>query len=167
MALTPLDIQQQQFPVRFRGFDVRDVDAFLERVASAFEGLLANQQRVSDELQRARQEIQAHREREEILKRAMIHSQKVVEQMKENARKSAELLVAEAEVKAEKILQRAHNRLLRLHEDISQLKRQRLQIEAQVRSVLESHAKLLDAGQEEMAEQDAEDAKLKLLTQPR
>ena len=29
MKLTPLDIQQQQFKVRFRGFDVREVDRFL------------------------------------------------------------------------------------------------------------------------------------------
>jgi YggT family protein len=36
MKLTPLDIQQQQFKVRFRGFDVREVDRFLEQTADAF-----------------------------------------------------------------------------------------------------------------------------------
>ena len=37
MKMTPLDIQQQQFKTRFRGFDVREVDTFLEQTAGAFE----------------------------------------------------------------------------------------------------------------------------------
>ena len=39
MNLTPLDIQQQKFKTRIRGFDVREVDAFLEQVANVFESL--------------------------------------------------------------------------------------------------------------------------------
>jgi len=39
MKITPLDIQQQQFKTRFRGFDIREVDAFLEQIAETFEGL--------------------------------------------------------------------------------------------------------------------------------
>ena len=35
MKITPLDIQQQQFKTRFRGFDIREVDAFLEQMAEA------------------------------------------------------------------------------------------------------------------------------------
>ncbi len=30
MRITPLDIQQKQFPMKFRGFDVEEVYAFLE-----------------------------------------------------------------------------------------------------------------------------------------
>ena len=85
--------------------------------------------------------------------------------MKQNAQKSAELIIADAEVKAEKIVNRAHNRLARLHEDISELKRQRMQIEVQIRSIIESHSKLLEIGKEEMAAMDEKDAKLKLLKQ--
>ena len=69
-----------------------------------------------------------YKKREEIFKRAILNSQKVLEQMKQNAQKSAELIIAEAEVNAEKMLNRAHNRLAQLHEDIAELKRQRMQI---------------------------------------
>ncbi len=83
--------------------------------------------------------------------------------MKENSRKSAELIIADAEVRAEKILNRAHNRLSQLHEDIVELKRQRMQIEVQISSVIESHSKLLKIGKESMEISDKEDSKLKLL----
>jgi len=165
MKMTPLDIQQQQFKIKFRGFDVREVDAFLEQMADAFESLQGENIRLNQEIKRLQLEAKGYREREESFKRAMLNSQKVLEQMKENARKSAELVVAEAEVKAEKILSRAQNRLSQLHEDIVELKRQRSQIEVQIRSVIEGHAKLLEIGKEESRIREEEDGKLKLFKQ--
>ena len=163
MKLTPLDIQQQQFKTRFRGFDIREVDAFLEQMAETFESFQKENQNRGDEVRRLELEIQGYRKREETFKRALLNSQKVLDQMKDNARKSAELIIAEAEVKAEKILNKAHNRLAQLHEDIAELKRQRIQIEVQISSIIEAHARLLEIGKEGMKESDEEDAKIKLL----
>ncbi len=167
MKLTPLDIQQQQFKIKFRGFDVREVDAFLEQLADDFESSQNENVSLQEEIDRLKLENQGYRQREETFKRAILNSQKVLEQMKDNAQKSAELIIADAEVKAEKILNRAHNRLAQLHEDIAELKRQRIQIEIQVRSILENHTRLLDLGQEETEARDQEDAKLKVLKQPK
>ena len=163
MKITPLDIQQQQFKTRFRGFDIREVDAFLEQMAETVESLQKENQNLGDEVRRLELEIQGYRKREETFKRALLNSQKVLDQMKDNARRSAELIIAEAEVKAEKILNRAHNRLSQLHEDITELKRQRTQIEVQISSIIEAHSRLLEIGKEGMKESDEEDAKVKLL----
>ena len=165
MKTTPLDIQQQKFKVRFRGFDVQEVDLFLEQMAEAFELLQRENEIAQEETSRIKLESQGYREREETFKRAMLNSQKVMDQMKTNAQKSVELIIAGAEVNAEKILNKAHNRLAQLHEDIAELKRQRMQIEVQIRSVIETHAKLLDIGKEGMQAMDDEDSKLKLLKQ--
>lgn len=163
MKLTPLDIQQQQFKVRWRGFDVREVDRFLEQTADAFSASQETTNRQEEEIRRLKLEKQGYKEREETFKRAMLNSQKVLEQMKDNARKSAEIIIADAEVKAEKILNRAHSRLSQLHEDISELKRQRVQIEVQIRAIIDAHTKLLDIGMEGMDVMDAEDTKIKVL----
>ncbi len=163
MKITPLDIQQQQFKTRFRGFDIREVDAFLEQMAETFETLQKTNQNLTDEVRRLELEIQGYRKREETFKRALLNSQKVLDQMKDNARKSAELIIAESEVKAEKILNKAHNRLAQLHEDILELKRQRTQIEVQISSIIEAHSRLLEIGKEGIKEEDEEDDKIKFL----
>jgi cell division initiation protein len=165
MNLTPLDIQQQKFKIKFRGFDAREVDAFLEQVAGVFEGMQRTHKDQQEEVRRLELEIQGYRKREETFKRALLNSQKVLDQMKDNARKSAELIIAESEVKAEKILNKAHNRLAQLHEDISELKRQRMQIEVQISSIIEAHSKLLEISKESNKEMDEVDAKLKVLKQ--
>jgi len=163
MKIMPIEIQQQQFKVRFRGFDVKEVDKFLEQLADTFELLQQENRNAQNEIQRIKLENQGYKEREEIFKRAMLNSQKVLDQMKENARKSAELIVANAEVNAEKILNRTHKRLSQLHDDIAELKRQRIQIEVQIHSIIESHTKLLEIGNEGIKAMDEEDAKLKFL----
>ncbi len=166
MNFSPLDIQHQQFRVRFRGFDIREVDHFLEQVAESMNALNAEIKQLREEIRRLKLENQGYREREETFKRAMLNSQKVLEQMKDNARKSAEIIIADAEVKAEKILNRAHNRLSQLHEDIAELKRQRMQIEMQIRSVIDAHSKLLEIGKESMDALDEADDKVAVLKQP-
>jgi cell division initiation protein len=163
MKITPLDIQQQQFSVRFRGFDVREVDTFLEQIVDEFETMIRENADRQKEIQRLRGEIQEHRDREEALKDAIVNAQKTLDNMKINAEKEAELIVAEAEVKAEKILSNAHNRLTQLHEDISELKRQRMQLEVELGTVLETHRRLLEMSTEAMDAKETSEEKLKYL----
>ncbi len=167
MDITPLDVQNRQFRVKFRGFDVKEVDSFLEQVAATLQTLSENEQRLERAFGRSQREVSAYREREETFKSALINSQTVMEQMKGNAKKSADLIIADAEVKAEKLLQRAHKRLSQLHEDISELKRQRQQIESQIQSIIETHTKILETGKEEMKVHDEQDDRLQLLNFPR
>jgi len=164
MKLTPLDIQQQQFAMRFRGFDVREVDLFLEQMASTFEQLQRDNETLKEEILRLRRESQGLKKREETFRRAMIHSQKVLENMKGNAEKQAELIIAEAEIKADKIINHAQNRLNHLQEDITELRRQRVQIEVEINAIIEAHAKLLKISQDSMRTADANDAKVAILS---
>ena len=163
MKITLQDIQQQEFRVRFRGFDVREVDSFLERIADAFKTLIAENANQQEAFQRLEREIQEYRDREKTFKEAMINAQKGLDDMRINAKKEAELIVAEAEMKAEKILSTAHDRLTQLHADISELKRQRMQLEVELGTIIEAHRKLLDMSTEAMEAKETSEDKLKYL----
>ncbi len=159
---TPLDLRQQTFKKKLSGYDIREVQDFLEQTAETLEILRNENEHLKRENERLTHETEGYRKREETFKRAMLNSQKVMEQMKENAQKSADLIVADAEVRAEKLLNGAHNRLSQLHEDIAELKRQRMQIEIQIRSIIESHSKLLEISNEETKDGDDVDSKIRL-----
>ncbi|MDY0221138.1 MAG: DivIVA domain-containing protein [Desulfobacterium sp.] len=165
MGITPAVIKQKEFTTRFRGFDVQEVDGFLEEVAHEVARLNLEISTIKEERHRLDLENQGYKKRETSLKRVMIQSQKVLEQMKLNARKSAELVVANAEVEAEKMLNRAHQRLSQLHSDITELKRQRMQIEIQIGSVIESHAKLLEMSKQDNKASEATDMNLRFIKQ--
>lgn len=163
--MTPLDITQRKFKITFRGFDVREVDGFLGDVADVFQSLLNENETLKNEIEKLKHDIKEYLNREETFKLALLNSQSVMVQMKDNAQKSADLIIADAEVKAEKILSRANSRLIQLQYDISELKRQRIQMEVRIASVIEAHSKLLEMSKGEQKTIDEEDAKVKLLVQ--
>lgn len=165
--MTAEEIHNRQFRIRFRGFDVREVDQFLDETATAMEALETRNQRLQRELRRAVRECRGFRQREASFRQALRSCEQSHTQLKENAQKTAKLIIAEAEVKAERILNKAHARLSQIHDDISELKRQRKQIEAHIQSIIETHTKMLALGKEEMNALDSEDTKLKLLNMHR
>jgi cell division initiation protein len=158
-----LDIRKQQFRIRFRGFDVKEVDSFLEQLAVEFEALSKKSEDLERETGTLGVELERYKDREKAVKDAMINTQETLDEMKLNAQKEAELIVAQAEIKAEKILSTAHNRLTQLHGDISELKRQRIQLEVELGSILEAHRKLLDMSTEAMDARETEEDKLTYL----
>ena len=164
MGITSLVVRQKEFKTRFRGFDIQEVDGFLEDVAAQLDAFDRAVEKLTDEKRRLDLENQGYRKREDTMKNAMIQSQNVLDQMKDNAKKSAQVIIASAQVEAEKILNRAHKRLSQLHSDIMELKRQRIQLEMQISSVLESHSKLLEMTKGENKAADETDATLRFIS---
>jgi len=153
MRITPLDIQQKRFGRALRGYDREEVDAFLSLLATAFEELVKENMALREDGQRKDETIADHRGRERALQETLVTAQKASEEIREAARKEAEIALSEAELQAEKIVQGAHQRYLRVVDDIQEMKRQRLQFEAGLRALVESHVKLLAAFREAGADE--------------
>jgi cell division initiation protein len=156
MKITPLDITQKSFRRALRGFDRQEVEVFLGLVASQVEALARETQTLREDARRMQEEIFDLRSRERTLHETMITAQKACQDIRDAARKEAEITLSEAELQAEKIVQSAHLRFLRIVDDIGEAKRQRVQLEASVRAIAESHLKLLDAFSDAPAEASVE-----------
>ena len=152
MKITPLDITQKSFRRAMRGFERGEVEAFLSLVAAEFEALAKEVQGLREAVHRKDEDLAELKGRERALQETMITAQKACEEIREAARKEAEITLSEAELQAEKIVQSAHQRYLRIVDDIAEMKRQRVQFEANVRNLVEGHLKLLEAFAEPPAE---------------
>ena len=152
MKITPLDIQQQQFRVRFRGFDMVEVDNFLDLLANEFEELLKENSRIGGEERRKTERISQLEAGEKELRDTLVSVQRITEEMKNNARKEGELIIEEAKLNARKILEAAQGQALQIEGEINQLKRQRAEFEASLRATVEMHWRLLESTEEESAE---------------
>jgi cell division initiation protein len=144
MNITPLDIQQQQFKGKMLGgLDPLDVDAFLQMVAAEMESLIRENSELKEQSRKISQQLEELSQREVTLRDTMLAAQKITEEMKANAQKEATLLISEAELKGERIVADAENRLMQLNNQIHEVRRQKLQFESNLRSALESHLKML------------------------
>jgi cell division initiation protein len=156
MKITPLDITQKSFRRALRGVDRQEVEAFLGLVASQVEVLAKETQTLREDARRMQEEISDLRSRERTLHETMITAQKACGEIRDAARKEAEITLSEAELQAERIVQSAHVRYLRIVDDIGEAKRQRVQLEASVRAIAEGHLKLLEAFRDAPAEASVE-----------
>lgn len=144
MKITPLDIRQKRFETSLRGFTKREVEAFLELMAGEFEEVVKENIQLKEENKRAQLKLEQYQERERTLQETMVTAQRISEDLKDAAKKESEIILADAENQAEKIVQNAHLKLVQVVDDINELKRQRVQFESQVRSILLAHQKLLE-----------------------
>ncbi len=152
MRITPLDIQQKQFPMKFRGFDVEEVYAFLEVVREEMEELLRENASLKETAQRAENQIKEHKDMESTLKETLITAQNMVEDYKTNARKEAELLVKEAELKSDSMMKDAQEKVIKIHEDIVDLKGIRRHFKEELKRLIESHLKMIEFDKEREGE---------------
>src|SRR5579871_5884861 len=136
MKITPLDIRQKRFETSFRGFTRREVEAFLELMAAEFEEVVKENIQLKEESKRNQLKLEQYQERERTLQETMVTAQRISEDLKDAAKKESEIILADAENQAEKIVQNAHLKLVQVVDDINELKRQRVQFESQVRSIL-------------------------------
>ena len=144
MRITPMDIRQQQFTVRtFRGFDRQEVEAFLDDVAEDYEQLLKENALLKEQLAALEERSRGIEEREKMLQETLITTQRLAEEMKENARREANLLIREAELQGDKFLEEARAEEAKIKAEVHALKRTRRQLAEGLRMTLDMYQRLV------------------------
>ncbi len=148
MRITPLDIQQKQFPVKFRGFEMDEVYAFLELVREEMEELMRENSSLKETVSRLDNQLKDYKNMETSLKDTLMTAQQMVDDYKANARKEAELVLRESEIKAEEMLRDAQERVVKIHEDIVDLKGIRRHFKEELKRLIQNHLQLIEFDRE-------------------
>ena len=154
MKLTPLDIQRQSFESAFRGFDRDEVRTYLNVVAEEMEQLRSENEKLQEEVRRQSALLAEHREREQILKNTLVAAQKTSEDMKDNAKKQSQMLLKEAELASDRLIETAQAKAHGIEKDILGLKQQKRQVLNSVLAAIANLRSLIQTMNEAEAEQD-------------
>ncbi len=161
-----LEIRKKEFARRLRGLDTQEVYAYLGKVAEFVQDLQQELEAMEERFSTTGEELKEYKVREQTLEATLAQTREMADEIKANGEKEAQFIVAEAELQAEKILSQAHTRLARIHDDITELKRQRAQFEVRLRSLVEAHIKLLDVEADRDRELDEMEDKIKIFRGP-
>ncbi|GHF33121.1 cell division initiation protein [Deinococcus metalli] len=110
MKSTPLDIRHQEFPQRFNGYDRHSVRAFLSDLAEEFEMLLQRQQEQQDYLLDLEKQLEERKQHEDEIRRAVVSAERIAHELRENAARESDLLLAQATTQREGVLRDAQSR---------------------------------------------------------
>lgn len=147
MRLSPLDIQHMEFEKGVSGYRRAQVRGFLERVAAEREELLKELQSARDQLAEQQRRIEALESAEADLRQAVVAAERIGNQMRENARQEARLIVEQAEVDRRAI-----------EADVARLRTMRDDFRDQFRGMLQAYGHSLERidteGARRLSEQD-------------
>jgi cell division initiation protein len=156
MELTPLDIRNQTFHKKsLGGIDAEEVKAFLDTAATAFEQLSRTRTDLTERLKIAEERVNYYRQIEKTIQDAVVTMQKTVDEVKANAEKEAELIIAEAKARAIKEVENTKKSAEDLRAEIEQLKQIRTNYFIRCRALIRGQEDLLSAmenDQRELAE---------------
>jgi cell division initiation protein len=143
MRISALDIRQQQFTTRLRGFDRQEVEAFLEDVAEDYESVVKENTLLKEQLAALEERSRNITEHERTLQDTLVTTHRLTEEMKQAAKREAEIIVRDAEMRGEKVAEELRAEEARLRQDIGSLKRMRHQFIEEVRGTLARYERLL------------------------
>ena len=152
MDLTPLDIRNQKFGKKVNGFDPAEVQAFLNQIASVFEGLLDERADLLKTINNDKKTVEDFRKLEKNLSDAAVLMSRALDDVKMRANKEADVIIAEAKAKAEQEVAAIKNHAMDLRREIDSLKQLRVNYFARLRNLMRTQEDMLS----DMEKEDSE-----------
>lgn len=149
MKISSIDIQRQKFQVKLKGYDQEEVRNFLITVAEQIEELSRENDLLKQDVERTRESLTEYEERDRILKNTLVTAQKTSETMIGTTKKEADLIIKEAEFKATKMMEHAQSQVIKIQNDMLDLKLQRKALQDKILTSIQIMHKILEYQKEE------------------
>lgn len=143
LKITPLDIKKQDFRKVMRGYDPIEIETFLEMVAEEFESLIKQKNNLSDDVLKLKTQLSDYQEVEKTFKESLMNAQQTMNQSRENSKREATLIIKEAEVRAEKIIENAKKQLIDMKNELMIIKAQKDSFAKRLQHLLASQLELI------------------------
>lgn len=136
MRITPLDIRKHPFRKTMRGFDTDQVNSFLQQIATEVEELRSENNKYGTKIKELSSQLERYQRIEETLNETLLTAQRATDDARANAQKEAELIIKDAQARADRYEKEAKDRI---HELTAELK----SLEAQKEGFLMRYSSLL------------------------
>jgi len=123
MQITARDIKEMEFSKKnFKGYDVDEVKNFLEMVASEYEKLILENNKLKNKVKNLEDELENYRNKNEKLDKILLTAQNFAENEQERVEKEIKLKYKEAEINIEKMMNEAAKEKAQLESEVQKIK---------------------------------------------
>lgn len=162
MTVSKIDLLNKQFSRSMLGYSRMEVDQFMLELADVLGNAADSQKALRKKIKQLETQVKEYRQRDETLRDTLMSTQKMVDDLKVAAGKEAQLIIDEARAKADATVQKGHNRLAQVHEEIETLKRRRTEFEVQLKGLLKTHLEMLEMAESNPEREKTEELESKL-----
>ncbi|MGN7357705.1 DivIVA domain-containing protein [Paenibacillus sp. SAF-054] len=143
MPLTPLDIHNKEFSRRLRGYDEDEVNEFLDQVIKDYESVIRENKELHNQMMSLQERLDHFLNIEETLSKTIIVAQEAADEVKNNAKKEAQLIIKESEKNADRIINESLSKSRKIAMEVEELKKQASIYRTRFRTLVEAQLELL------------------------
>ena len=169
--LTPMDIHNKDFKRSFRGYDEDEIDDFLDQVVNDYEKLFRENDRLKEDLERAKKDNEQYQQLEKNLKDTLLVAQKTAEEvttnarrnteeMRENTAKECQNMRREAEMHAKSQLDEAADKVRAIVAEYDRLVREKNQFLRKIKVAMESELAVLSETLDTLPDPEREEQRI-------
>jgi cell division initiation protein len=159
MKLSPLLIKKQEFEKSMRGYNIDEVQAFLDKVASELEELINENEALEQEIEKLNTKVSEFQKIEKNLQDTLIKAKDNSTKTLESAKSQTSLLIKEAENKASQILENANKNADDIRNAVMNLREEKNLIIARLKAIVNTQANLLEGKVKEAGEEKTKPVK--------
>ena len=105
--LTPLDIENKRFSKTLKGYNVDEVDDFLDQLTEDYEKIYRENAELRAQIDETKRELEHYKSVEHTLQNTLVMAQSTAEEVKNVAKQQAEQVIADAQKEADTIIRNA------------------------------------------------------------
>ena len=147
--LAPLEINNKEFKRSFRGYSESEVDEFLDDVFKDYEKLYRENIELKETVDRVNSKLEHFQHMENTLHNTLLIAQETAEEVKLNAKKETELVMKEADIRSQKLMEEAASKVRRMNTEYEELKKQTQIYRTRLRTLLQAQLEMLQNAAED------------------
>lgn len=141
--LTPLDIENKRFSRTLKGYNVEEVDDFLDQLTADYEKLYKENADLRNQMDENKKDLEHYRSVEHTLQNTLVMAQTTAEDIKANAQSHAEQIIRDAQSEARRATEEISKDEFEIRKRTEELKRQFGVYKAKMEALLISQLELL------------------------
>ncbi len=141
--LTPLDIENKKFTRTLKGYNVDEVDDFLDQLTLEYEKLYKENAEFKSKFDDQQKEIERYKTVERTLQNTLVMAQTTAEDIKTMAQKQADQIINEAKLEAQRMVEDVNKDEVEIRRKTEDLKKQFEVYKAKMEALLISQLELL------------------------
>ncbi|WP_392486378.1 DivIVA domain-containing protein [Haloimpatiens sp. FM7315] len=143
--LTPVEINNKEFKKGFRGYDIDEVDEFLDTVVEDYERIYKENVSLKEKVQVMNEKMEHYSKIESTIQNTLILAQNAAEQAKKSAQKESELIIKNANDSAQRIIDKAHNDVVKINDDYDRIKQEFAKFTSKFRNFMKSQLDMFES----------------------
>ena len=147
--LTPLDIENKRFSKTLKGYNVDEVDDFLDQLTIDYEKLYKENEELKDQIEESKKDLEHYKNVEHTLQNTLVMAQTTAEDIKKNAQTRAEQIIRDAQSEAKRATEEITKEEFDIRKRTEELKRQFGVYKAKMEALLISQLELLQDKEDE------------------